>query len=43
MKGFPLTYEVMPGNTSDKTTLGDFLKKIEKQLGIHDLAGFTPK
>src|SRR6266403_1015690 len=27
-EGFPLTYEVMPGNTSDKTTLGDFLRRI---------------
>lgn len=32
-EGFPLSYEVMPGNTSDKTTLGDFLKKIEQQYG----------
>jgi transposase len=31
--GFPLAYEVMPGNTSDKTTLGDFLKKIQNQYG----------
>lgn len=31
--GWPLSYEVMPGNTSDKTTLGDFLKKIEEQYG----------
>jgi hypothetical protein len=31
--GFPLAYEVMPGNTNDKTTLGDFLKKIENQYG----------
>lgn len=31
--GFPLAYEIMAGNTSDKTTLGDFLKKIEKQYG----------
>ena len=31
--GFPLAYEVMPGNTSDKTTLADFLKLIEKQYG----------
>jgi transposase len=31
--GFPLAYEVMPGNTSDKATLGDFLKKIENQYG----------
>jgi transposase len=32
-EGFPLAYEVMPGNTSDKTTLGDFLHKIETQYG----------
>ena len=32
-EGFPLTYEVMPGNTSDKTTLADFLKRIEDQHG----------
>jgi transposase len=31
--GFPLAYEVMPGNTSDKTTLHDFLKRIEAQYG----------
>ena len=31
--GFPLAYEVMPGNTADKTTLADFLKKIEDQYG----------
>jgi transposase len=31
--GFPLAYEVMDGNTSDKTTLKDFLNKIEKQYG----------
>lgn len=31
--GLPLAYEVMPGNTSDKTTLRDFLKKIETQYG----------
>src|SRR4249919_2110379 len=28
-EGFPLAYEVLAGNTSDKTTLADFLKKIE--------------
>jgi len=28
--GFPLAYEVMPGNTSDKTTLRGFLAKIEE-------------
>jgi len=32
-EGFPVAYEVMPGNTSDKTTLPDFLRKIEKQYG----------
>ena len=32
-QGFPLAYEVMPGNTSDKTTLGDFLEKIARQYG----------
>ena len=31
--GFPLAYEVMPGNTSDKTTLRDSLKRIEAQYG----------
>ncbi len=32
-EGFPLAYEVIAGNTSDKTTLKDFLAKIEKQYG----------
>ena len=32
-EGFPLAYEVMPGNTSDKTTLAQFLEKIESQYG----------
>jgi len=32
-EGFPLAYEVLPGNTSDKTTLPTFLKKIEAQYG----------
>lgn len=31
--GFPLAYEVLPGNTSDKTTLRGFLDKIEAQYG----------
>jgi len=31
--GFPLAYEVMPGDTSDKTTLRDFINKIEAQYG----------
>jgi transposase len=32
-EGFPLGYEVMPGNTSDRTTLPNFLKTIEAQYG----------
>lgn len=32
-EGFPLAYEVLAGNTSDKTTLRDFLEKIEAQYG----------
>jgi transposase len=32
-EGFPLAYEVMDGNTSDKTTLWDFVQKIEKIYG----------
>jgi len=31
--GFPLAYEVMPGNTSDKTTLREFIRRIEAQYG----------
>src|ERR1700676_681277 len=31
--GFPLCYEVLPGNTSDKTTLRGMLRKIEAQYG----------
>ena len=34
--GFPLAYEVMPGNTSDNTTLAGFLEKIENQYGRSD-------
>jgi transposase len=32
-EGFPLAYEVMDGNTSDKTTLRGFLTKIESLYG----------
>jgi transposase len=32
-EGFPLAYEVLSGNTSDRTTLKGFLKKIEAQYG----------
>ncbi len=31
--GFPLAYEVMNGNTSDRKTLPDFLQKIESTYG----------
>jgi transposase len=32
-EGFPLAYEVMAGNTADKTTLRGFLDKIEELYG----------
>ena len=32
-QGFPLAYEVLAGNTLDKTTLREFLHKIETQYG----------
>jgi transposase len=32
-EGFPLAYEVLPGNTADCTTLRDMLRKIEAQYG----------
>jgi transposase len=32
-EGFPLAYEVLAGNTADKTTLSKFLKKIESLYG----------
>jgi hypothetical protein len=32
-EGFPIAYEVLAGNTTDKTTLKDFLAKIENQYG----------
>ncbi len=31
--GFPLAYEVLSGNTSDRATLKDFLSKIENAYG----------
>ena len=33
VEGFPLAYEIMPGNTNDKTTLRLFLEKIQAQYG----------
>ncbi|MBF0106482.1 MAG: IS1634 family transposase [Deltaproteobacteria bacterium] len=35
-EGLPLAYEVLAGNTLDKTTLKDFLGKIESQYGKAD-------
>jgi len=32
-RGFPLAYEVLPGNTIDNTTLREFLQKIEHRYG----------
>ena len=32
-EGFPIAYEVLPGNTLDQTTLGDFPARIEKACG----------
>src|SRR5487761_616470 len=32
-QGFPLAYEVLPGNTHDNSTLKDFLARIERQSG----------
>jgi len=32
-EGFPLAYDVLSGNTPDKTTLRQFLQKIEAQYG----------
>jgi transposase len=32
-EGFPLAYEVMPGNTADKSTLRGFLQRIEAHYG----------
>jgi transposase len=32
-EGFPLAYEVLAGNTADKTTLKAFLQRIESQYG----------
>ena len=35
-EGFPIAYEVLAGNTTDKTTLRDFLEKIQNQYGKAD-------
>jgi len=35
-EGFPLAYEVLPGNTQDRATLRDFLKRIEVRYGKAD-------
>jgi len=35
-EGFPIAYEVLAGNTADRTTLRGFLQKIEAQYGKAD-------
>ena len=35
-EGFPLAYEVLPGNTQDKQTLRDFLWHVEARYGKAD-------
>jgi transposase len=35
-QGFPLSYEVLAGNTKDSATLSDFLKRIEERYGRAD-------
>ena len=35
-EGFPLSYEVMAGNTADSSTLKDFLQRIEQRYGHAD-------
>ncbi len=37
--GFPLAYDVLPGNTSDKTTLRAFLSKIERSTARPSASG----
>jgi transposase len=32
-EGYPIGYEVLPGNTADNTTLSDLRKKVEEQYG----------
>jgi transposase len=32
-EGFPLSYEVLAGNTADSTTLSSFLDRIEQRYG----------
>ena len=35
-EGYPVGYEVLPGNTADNTTLTDIRKKVEEQYGQVD-------
>jgi hypothetical protein len=38
-EGFPIAYEVLPGNTADKTTLKMLLQSIEMQYGRAERIG----
>ena len=40
-EGYPLAYEVLAGNTQDKQTLREFLKKIENLTDVID--GIDPE
>ena len=42
-EGFPLTYEVMPGNTAERTTPAAFLEKIERQYGRSERIWITDR
>ena len=41
-EGYPLAYEVLPGNTSDKTTLKQFLEKIDWSGMVHSCCRCRP-
>lgn len=36
-EGLPLAYEMLPGNTADKTTLHDMLKRIQDRYAVAKL------
>ena len=38
-EGFPLGYEVLAGNTADKTTLKGFLEQIERNTARRAASG----
>jgi len=38
-EGYPIGYEVLPGNTRDNTTLSDVRQKVEEQYGQVERSG----